>query len=65
MASNDHRQERPKPRSNDPADPGHRSGEGSASLHDHIERDRVRKNEDEAGRTVIGSGHEAGEPPQD
>lgn len=56
MASNEQRgKEAPRPKQ-DPADPGHRSGEGSASLHDHMERDRERKNDDEAGRRVIGSG---------
>lgn len=59
MASNEHRGKPAEPRKTDPADPGHRSGEGSASIHDHMERDRVRKNEDEAGRRVIGTGGEA------
>jgi hypothetical protein len=54
MASKEQRGKPAEPRKKNPADPGNRWGEGSRSLHDHMERDRVRKNEDEAGRSVIG-----------
>jgi hypothetical protein len=54
-----------QPRKDDPPDPGNRSGEGSASIHDHMERDRGCKNEDEADRSLIGSRGEARDRPRD
>jgi hypothetical protein len=62
MASNEHpQQDAPRPKQ-DPADPGHRSGEGSASIHHHMERDRERKNDDEAGRGLTGNRGEGYRP---
>ena len=56
------------PKKDDPAaeqggQPGTRSGEGSRSLHEPMQRDRDQKNQDETDRKLIGKDDAPPPPP--